>query len=213
MQGRSDKGRSGHARPKRADAVRNRQRVLDAARAVFAESGIDSCMDEVAERAGVGKATIYRSFPTKSHLIAGVAVDRLVRLERLATEALEDEDAGAAFRRVLVTIAETQADDQVMLDALRLSTTVPELAQARRATAAALERLMRRAKSQGRLRRDAAAEDVRILLAGLTHTLSDEQQHDRKLWRRYANLVADALGAPRGDLPLSGAGPAGAWST
>jgi AcrR family transcriptional regulator len=175
--------------------MRNRERVLTAAQAVFAKSGLDACMGEVAAQAGVGKATIYRSFPTKEHLIAGIAVDRLASFERLATEALEEADAGAAFRRVLVSIAETQATDRLMLVALRPSATAPGVAEARKTTSAALERLMRRAKRQGRLRRDATADDVRVLLSGLNHALSPEQQHDAKLWRRYANLIADALGA------------------
>ena len=182
-------------RRKRVDAVRNRERVLVAAREVFADAGLDACMDVIAERAGVGKATIYRSFPTKEHLIAGIAVDRLAHVERLLTEALDDDNAGAAFRRVLVAMAEANAGDRVMLEALRLSATVPELAEARQAATTALERLMRRAKSQGRLRRDATPDDVRVLLSGLTQTLAAEQQHDTRLWRRYGNLIADALGA------------------
>lgn len=184
-----------HDRPRRADAIRNRERVLVAAQEVFAEAGLDVCIDEVALRAGVGKGTIYRSFPTKDHLIAGIAIERLASFEQLATGALEDEDAGKAFRRVLVDIAQANADDRVMLEAMRLSTTVLELNEARAGAAVALERLMRRARAQGHLRRDARADDVRVLLSGLTHSLSHEQQHDRKVWRRYANLVVDALSA------------------
>lgn len=185
-------------RPMRADAVRNRARVIEAARAVFADAGLDASVDDVAERAGVGKATVYRSFPTKEHLIAGVAVDRLANFERLAVEALDDDDAGAAFRHLLVTMAEVHAADRIMLGALRPITTVPELEHAREATSAALARLMRRAKAQGGLRSDATPEDVRVLLSGISSSLSCEQQHDAKLWRRYANMVADALGASRG---------------
>jgi hypothetical protein len=54
---------------------------------------------------------------------------------------------------------------------------------------------MRRAKKQGRMRRDATPEDVRVLFSGLTHSLPVGEQHDPKVWRRYANLIADALGA------------------
>jgi AcrR family transcriptional regulator len=183
------------ARPKRADAVRNRERVVAAAASVLAELGPDASIDDVAARAGVGRATVYRSFPTKDHLVAAVAVERLKRFEQLATDALENPDAGAAFRAVLVSIAETNARDRIMLGALRLTTEIPELAAARQATSTALDRLMRRAKRQGRMRRDATAEDVRVLFSGLTHSLSGPQQQDAKLWRRYANLIADALGA------------------
>jgi AcrR family transcriptional regulator len=180
-------------RPKRADAVRNRQRVIAAAQSVFAEVGLDASIDDVAERAGVGRATIYRSFPTKDHLIAGVAIERLESFERLATAALDDADAGAAFRRVLVTIAESQASNRVLLAALRLEGDAGGLEAARAGTAAALGRLMTGGKRQGSLRPDATPEDVRVLLTGLTHSLTADQQSDVEVWRRYANLIADAL--------------------
>jgi AcrR family transcriptional regulator len=180
-------------RPKRADAVRNRERVIAAAESAFAELGLDASIDDVAERAGVGRATIYRSFPTKEHLIAGVAIERLTSFSRQATEALDEPDAGAAFRRVLVAIAETQATDRIMLAALRIEGDVAALNEARAGASAALGRLMRRAERQGSLRRDASPEDVRVLLTGLTHSLTPEQQRDVAVWRRYANLIADAL--------------------
>ena len=113
----------------------------------------------------------------------------------MATQALRDADAGAALRRVLVTIAEAQASDRIILAALRSASDVGGLDEARAATSAALGRLMRRAKKQGSLRRDASPEDVRVLMTGLTYSLTTEQQDDVKVWRRYANLIADALGA------------------
>lgn len=184
-------------RAKRVDAVRNRQRVIEAAQAVFAEAGLEASIEDVADRAGVGRATIYRSFPTKEHLIAGVAIERLATFERLATDALADEDAGAAFRRVLVTIAERQAGNRILLSALRVPGDVTGLDEARTAMTSALDRLMRRAKRQGSLRRDATPADVKTLMSGLTHSLSPEQLSDPKVWRRYANLIADALAATR----------------
>ncbi|MDX6690755.1 MAG: hypothetical protein QOG15_2212 [Solirubrobacteraceae bacterium] len=180
-------------RPKRADAVRNRDRVIEAAQAVFAEFGLDASIDDVAERAGVGRATIYRSFPTKDHLIAGVAVERLQSFESLATHALQEPDAGVAFRSVLVTIAESQARNRVLLAALRLEGEEGGLDAARVATSAALGRLMTAGKRQGSVRPDATPEDVRVLLTGLTHSLTVDQQSDVEVWRRYANLIADAL--------------------
>jgi AcrR family transcriptional regulator len=180
-------------RPKRADAVRNRERVVQAAAQALAELGPDVSIDDVAARAGVGRATVYRCFPTKDHLIAAVAIERLARFEQMADLALEEADAGAAFRELLVAIAESNAKDRIMLGALRLATEIPELAAARAATSAALDRLMRSAKKQGSMRRDATPEDVRVLFSGLTHALTGPQQRDAKLWRRYANLIADAL--------------------
>jgi len=183
------------ARPKRADAVRNRALVVEAAAAVFAERGMETSVEHVAERAGVGRATVYRSFRSREHLLAGVAVQRLSHIAHLATAALADDDAGAAFRRVLVQIAELQAADRVMLDALRLEGDVPELTRARADASAALDALIDRAKAQRALRADASALDVRILLSGIAHAMPDELRHDVAAWRRYAGLVADALEA------------------
>jgi AcrR family transcriptional regulator len=182
-------------RPKRADAVRNRELVVDAAAAVFAELGADTSVEQVAERAGVGRATVYRSFPTKEHLLAGVAVQRLRHIHALITDAAAEPDAGAAFRRVLVQIAELQAADRVMLDAMRLEVDIPELARARANVYAALGKLVKRGRRQGALRADATAQDVRILLTGIAHAMPPELQRDAAAWRRYAGLVADALEA------------------
>lgn len=181
------------ARAKRVDAVRNRRRVIAAAASVLAELGPDASVDEVAARAGVGRATVYRSFPTKDHLVAGVAIERLGRIEQLASDALDRPDAGAAFRALLITIAETNASDRIMLGALRLTAEIPELAAARQAASAALDRLMLRAKRQGSMRRDVTADDVRVLFSGLTRALTEAQQDDPKVWRRYANLISDAF--------------------
>jgi AcrR family transcriptional regulator len=155
-------------RPKRADAVRNRALVVGAAAAVFAEQGTDTSVEQVAERAGVGRATVYRSFPTKEHLLAGVAVERLRDVHRLVIAALAEVDAAAALRRVLVQVAELQATDRVMLDALRL---------------------------EGAIRADATVLDVRILMTGIAQAMPDHLLRDPTAWRRYANLVADALEA------------------
>ncbi|MFL5844372.1 MAG: TetR/AcrR family transcriptional regulator [Solirubrobacteraceae bacterium] len=182
-------------RPLRADAARNRLRVVEAAEQVFAELGLEASVDDVAARAGVGRATIYRSFPTKDHLVAGVAIERLRRFEQMALEALAEEDAGTAFRGFLVRIAEAHPKDRVMLEAMRLGEAVPELAEARAATSAAIGRLIDGGRRQGALRKDATADDVRVLFSGLTHALTPEQQRDGALLRRYANLIADALSA------------------
>lgn len=181
--------------PKRADAIRNRARVVDAAREAFAEHGLEVSVDEIARRAAVGKATVYRSFPTKDDLIAGVAIERLRSFERMVGEGCGDDDASAALRRILVAWARAAADDPVIIEVWRLVSSVAELETARADVSAALDRLMRRARRQGRLRNDARAQDVRILFGGMAHALRAEQQRDPKVWGRYANLIADALGA------------------
>src|SRR3954454_13809745 len=96
---------------RRAATCRNRERVIAAAAEVFAEKGLDAGVPEIAARAGVGRATVYRSFPTKEHLVAAVAIERLAWVTEVALSGLDEPDAGAALHRVLVEIAERQAAD------------------------------------------------------------------------------------------------------
>src|SRR4051795_12976164 len=84
-------------RAQRADARRNRERVIHAARRCMARQGLDAGMEEIARRAGVGVGTVYRHFPTKEALIEGLAAARFQRLAELAHEALAVEDPGEAF--------------------------------------------------------------------------------------------------------------------
>ncbi|MEA2660299.1 MAG: hypothetical protein QOF64_3164, partial [Candidatus Binatota bacterium] len=95
----------------RADAARNRERILVAARRVFSERGLEASVAEVAREAGVGKATVFRSYPTKEHLIAAIANDRLRWVEDLVTQALEQPDAWAAFKDLLADLAHRHATD------------------------------------------------------------------------------------------------------
>src|SRR3954447_5992489 len=105
-------------RARRADALRNQEAVVRAAEEVFADKGLEAGIPEIAARAGVGKATVYRSFPTKEHLVAAVARERLRWVTELAGAALEDDDPGPAFERVVVALAERQASDRAVAGSL-----------------------------------------------------------------------------------------------
>jgi AcrR family transcriptional regulator len=181
--------------PRRADALRNRERVIAAAAEVFAEKGLDAGVPEVAARAGVGRATVYRSFPSKEHLVAAVACDRLEWITELVTRALAGEDAGAAFERVVIAIAEQQATDRAVAGSLAAAIHLPDLDAARATTHAALETLVDRARADGTLRADATAEDLRVLFTGVAQILRASDERDPAVWRRYGQLVADALRA------------------
>jgi AcrR family transcriptional regulator len=182
-------------RPLRADAVRNRDRVVAAAAAVFAERGIEATVPEVAARAGVGKATVYRSFPTKEHLVAAVVVERLRRFEADIRAALEAEDAWLALVDLLLGHATVIAGDRSLAGGMARSIHLPELEAARASLWQALDALLDRARRQGGLRADATVEDLRLLWGGLCRVLADEQVRDPAVWRRYAGLVAAALRA------------------
>src|SRR5438876_12296106 len=95
-------------RAQRADARRNRKRVLEAARRCMARKGTDAQIEEIARLAGVGVGTVYRHFPTKDDLIEALALARFERLAELAREALEEDDAWLAFGAVLRASARPQ---------------------------------------------------------------------------------------------------------
>jgi AcrR family transcriptional regulator len=181
--------------PRRADALRNRERVITAAAAVFAEKGLDAGVPEIAARAGVGKATVYRSFPSKEHLVAAVACERLAWITELATRALEAPDAGQAFERTVLAIAEQQAGDSAVAGSLAADIRLPQLDRARARLHAVLEALIDRGRAQGALRADATAEELRVLFTGVAQVLRAADQRDPAVWRRYGLLVADALRA------------------
>ena len=178
----------------RSDALRNRERVVEAAAAVFAERGIDAGVDEVAARAGVGKATVYRSFPTKEHLFAAIAVQRLTWFQERAEAAAERSDAFAAFEDLLVATAEVQAADRTVGGSLAgIADEVPGLVEARERARVALERVMAGAREAGDMRPDATADDIRTLFTGLCRILDERDERDPEVWRRYARLVAAAV--------------------
>src|SRR4249920_2056354 len=103
-------------RPLRADAARNRARILDAARAAFAEAGLDVGVEEIARRAGVGKGTLYRRFPTKEVLVRAIFEDLLDELDGVVDDVAAEPDAAVAFTRFLGEAARRQATNQGFLD-------------------------------------------------------------------------------------------------
>lgn len=181
--------------PRRADALRNRERVIAAAAAVFAERGVEASVPEVAARAGVGKATVYRSFPTKEHLVAAVAIERLGELERGAVARLDAPDAWLALAELLDEAAARQCVDRSLLAALAAGMSSDLLADARASMWGAVGQLMDRARGQGRLRADATPADLRVLWAGAARVLAADGVDDPAQWRRYAALVLGALRA------------------
>src|SRR3954465_3690398 len=106
-------------RPLRADARRNRERVLTAAREVFAEHGSEAQMDDVARRAEVGVGTVYRHFPTKEALFAALLEDTFARIADRARLALEQEDAWEAFTALMWDAGESLAGDRALAEAMQ----------------------------------------------------------------------------------------------
>lgn len=173
----------------RADARRNLERVLEAAVAVFGERGPEASVEEIAKRAGVGHATVFRRFPTKDALIAAVVEERMRELLRLAEAALEEEDAGAAFERFVWKIAELHIRDRGLHECLVRCLELPASVQLHEVAA----RVVARAQAQGALRDDVDADDVEALLAAAIKASPADR------WQRHVDVVLAGLRPPNSD--------------
>lgn len=153
------------ARPLRADAARNREALITAAKQVFAEGGLDAPLEEIARRAGVGIGTLYRRFPSRGQLVAAALRCKITEFATAAEQALAEPDPWAGFAGWVQRICALQAGDRGLADLL-LMTLAPgeevELIRAR-ANRAATE-LIARAKRAGVLRCDMTSEDVLLML-------------------------------------------------
>ena len=191
-------------RPRRADAARNRARILAAASELFAQRGLDASMPELAERAGVGVGTVYRAFPDKDHVLSAVMAERFRWFAGEIEAAIETEDPWTAFTAVVWKGAALHAKDRAFHQCLPRALDIPEVSEARGRTLDALQRLIERAQAAGALRPDVAAEDIPMLLAGVGLTRSAGPD---VWWERHLALVIDGLRAegahPLPSKPLS----------
>jgi AcrR family transcriptional regulator len=174
--------------PLRADARRNRERILEAARDAFAESGLAVPLDEIAARAGVGPGTVYRHFPTKEALFQAVVTARVEDLVAQARRHGTEDEPGPAFFAFLDRLAAEGATKRDTSDAIGVPGPVRE------ALHDALAHLLRRAQRAGAVRRGITAGDVIAMLKGLLVAVQD--QPDRHRAARLFAVLADGLRPP-----------------
>jgi AcrR family transcriptional regulator len=193
-----------HDRPRRADAERNRARILAAASEVFAERGLDASMPELAERAGVGIGTVYRAFPDKDHLLGAVMAERFRWLADEVERATLARDPWMAFTEVVWKGAALHAKDRAFHQCMPQAAGLPEVKQARGRALDAFQRLIERAQEAGAMRGDVVAEDIPMLLAGVGLSRS---AGPGVVWERHLAVVIDGLRAegahPLPNKPLS----------
>ncbi len=191
----------------RADAQRNRDAILVAAKKLFAERGLEAQMPDIAKAAKVGVGTVYRHFPTKDDLIEALVADRFGRIAERGAEALEraKEDPWEAFCDYMRFSVELQANDAALSQVL---TTRPDLMQAHAESSGTLERsekLVKLAQRSGELRKDAEVEDVPMVICGLGHVTQAARAGEMApgmSWERFLAIVLDGLRAPgSGKLP------------
>ncbi|MFJ4340377.1 TetR/AcrR family transcriptional regulator [Streptomyces sp. NPDC088915] len=182
----------------RADALRNRERIVTAAREMFVEFGAQVPYDEIARRAGVGNATLYRNFPERDDLVREVVLSLLARVTELAERAAgEEDDTFAALRRFV----HGAADERVgalcpMLDG-GFDRDHPDLVAERERLEGAVQGLVDRAQRAGRLRADVGVGDLMVAVSQLTRPLPGTAcSAFAPFVRRHLQVFLDGLEAP-----------------
>jgi AcrR family transcriptional regulator len=184
----------------RADAERNRKRVLSAAREVFAEQGLDASTNEIARRAGVGVATLFRRFPTRDDLVGAAFADKMSAYAAAIDDALADPDPWQGFCSYIERVCRMQADDRGFADVLTLTfPTAKALEEERDRSAKAVAKLLIRAKASGRLRKDFAHQDVPLILMANAGVVMATREAAPEAWRRLVGYLLQAFAAERAE--------------
>lgn len=181
---------TGSTRPLRRDAAQNRARLLDAARSVFAERGIEASVDEISRAAGVGMGTLYRRFPTKQALIDELVGSMRLELLELARQALNRVD-GRGLESLLLDAGGFQARQPSCLQQLWSSSDAQNEAMVEfRAITADL---LRRAQRSGRVRADVSATDISLVFWSTRSIIETTRSAAPDAWRRHLELLVAGL--------------------
>jgi AcrR family transcriptional regulator len=183
----------------RADAARNREAIIDAARAVFAEQGLDAPLDDIARRAGTGNATLYRRFPTRGDLVAAVFAERMLEQLEAVEAGLADTDPWRGFAAYIVTVGTMQARDRGMADLVTMDLAIaPEIEAIRTRAFDGLVALVDRAHSAEVLRADFTTQDVVVLLMANAGLVERVPEISEAASARLVHLLLDGFRAESG---------------
>jgi AcrR family transcriptional regulator len=178
----------------RADAARNRRRLLEAAARVFAEHGMDASVDDIAREAGVGIGTLYRRFATKDELIAAVLDDRFETIAAAIEAAGGLEDPMAALETAMAELAAGAVLHRALLHNLAYSGCHAPLVQAaKERVTAEFDAILARARAAGVVRDDIVARDLMTLGGMLSRLPAWQLEQEPDVWRRYLALMLDGL--------------------
>ncbi|NYF11152.1 AcrR family transcriptional regulator [Leifsonia sp. AK011] len=186
---------SGATKHVRKDAARNRARLLEAAREVFAERGLEATLDDVAGRAGVGIGTAYRHFANKQELAAEILIASSDRMVAEAQAALEAEDAWEALVGFFEGAIERMSQDRGLHDTLVQQRGPVTSSPFREALIEAIVELFERAQRAGVIRPDAVPTDVAPIFGMMGVAIDMASASSPDLWRRYLQLWFDGLRA------------------
>jgi AcrR family transcriptional regulator len=187
----------------RADAQRNLERILEAACEVFAKEGLDASVADVADRAGVGTATIFRRFPTKDDLVAAVLEHELETFAGRARTASESDDPGIAVEEFMTSMIQSFIEDRCFCEAMGSELfDRPRIQELAAGMTESVESLVQRAQAAGAIRDDIVAADIGFLVNAVAQAGLTLEHSAPGAWRRYAEIVLGGL-RPEGARPLT----------
>lgn len=184
----------------RADAERNRARIVDTARRVFADRGLGASLEDIASQAGVGVGTLYRRFPSREDLIGAAFQEKMTVYADAVEVALADVDPWRGFCAYVETVCGLQAADHGFADLLTLTVPgVSRLQSERDRAHAGFVELIARAKAAGGLRADFVPEDLVMLLMANAGVLSATSAAAPDTWSRFVAYMLQAFSAARAE--------------
>jgi AcrR family transcriptional regulator len=202
-------GIAGEQAGTRSHARRNHERLVVAAREVFAERGVEASLEEIARRAGVGVGTLYRHFANRDALVEAVFERRIGEFVAIAEAAAEEPDGWLALAGMLEQTLAIQAGDRMLKDVfLRRPPGTGSVRQARAEMRRLFEAVLERARAQGSLRSDFAFADLALLFWSFAPLMDATAETAPEAWRRHLHWLLDGLraggatpapGAPLGD--------------
>ena len=183
-------------RPLRRDAERNRQRILDAARVVFAERGLSGSHDDIAREAGVGVGTVYRRFPDKEQLIDALFEARIEEIADVARAAADHPDPWEGLVGFLMRTQELQSQDRGLKELVLGGARGAERGVAARSLIAPLAaEVLQRAKDAGVVRSDIELTDLPLIQLAIGTIAESSRDTAPDVWRRMMTVVVDGLRA------------------
>jgi AcrR family transcriptional regulator len=177
---------------RRSDARRNHERVVRAAIEVFSELGLSATVPDVAARAGVGKATVYRNFPSRDELLTAVMERQLQWFENLVQSALADPDPAAGFQHLIISWFDRIVTNRLLQDVMR-TRTLPSAELQLDHLIARVDQMIVHAQKAGAVRVDVTPGDLRTMVSGVAQRLVETGQQDLESRRRFTRLIFDAF--------------------
>lgn len=192
----------------RADAQRNRERLIEAATELFSERGLEVGVGDIAERAGVGRGTLFRNFPSKDDLIAAVIVACIHEKLAYARSMLEAPDPGEALFELIEGLLDQQQTDRALFDALDDTWMLnPDIHAGHIEMLGVMDRLLGRAQEAGAVREDVSAVDLVMMVKGMFEAARSFQHLDPDVGRRQLDLLRAAISTSGERRPLRGRRP------